>query len=217
MQNGFDFGDIIDEIIERAYGENSTASDVASARRSIYLTLERWHAQQFNTWRIKTQDFPVADGRVMLPRSVDDILTASCVQTFADGRETETAMTRVSETEYANLTSKDIAGQPTQFAVRRTINPHMKVHPKGRSGRTEMLRVTFIARPDEFTRHGSNTDDLPARWLQPLILSSALDLASKDPQRAGLRLEMLASNAPVAEGIALTNDRQRNSFKMRIG
>lgn len=218
MKTGFDFADVIDEIVERAYGETTTAADIISARRSIYLVLESWHAQQMNTWRIKTQDFQVANGTVNLPASIDDVLTVTCVSQFSGGRETEVALTRISETEYANLTTKDTSGQPTQFMLRRTEPPAIRVHPRGRADRpSEKLRITYIARPANYDRTSQGSDDMPSRWLQPLIMSAALDLASKNPERAGMRLEILAANAPMILAVAQTNDRQRNSFRMRIG
>ena len=207
----------MDEIVQRAYGETSTAEDIISARRSVYLVLENWHAQQFNTWRIQTKDFSIVNGRARLPANIDDVLTVTCLTQFNDGRTTETAMERISETEYANLTAKEIAGQPTAYTLRRTELPELFAHPRGRTGRTETLRVTYIARPDNFDPRASGVDDLPARWLNPLILNAALDLASKNPERSGLRLEILAANAPIAVAVAQANDRQRNSFRMRIG
>ena len=207
----------MDEIVQRAYGENSTAEDIISARRSVYLVLENWHAQQFNTWRVKTRDFAVVNGRARLPAQIDDVLAVTCLTQFSDGSTSETAMKRISETEYANITAKEIAGQPTTYTLRRTELPEIFTHPRGRTGRTEMIRVTYIARPDNFDPRASGVDDLPARWLNPLILNAALDLASKNPERSGLRLEILAANAPVAVAVAQANDRQRNSFHMRIG
>lgn len=217
MRSGFDISDIMDEIIQRAYGEISTAGDIISARRSIYMVLEDWHALQFNTWRIKVAEFDAVDGRAILPVSLDDILATTSLRSNTSGQTVETAMTRISETEYANLSSKEVAGQPTQYVLRRTERPLMILHPKGRSGVIERVRVTYIARPDNYSRHANGVDDLPARWLRPLIMSAALDLASKDPERAGMRLEILNANAPIAVQAALTNDRQRVSFKMRIG
>lgn len=217
MRSGFDIADLMDEIVQRAFGETSTAADIISARRSIYLVLENWHAQQFNTWRIRTEEYVVSNGQVRLPVKIDDVLSVTCLNQFSDTRTTETPMERMSETEYANLTAKDIAGQPTTYMLRRTELPVMFVHPQGRTGRTEKIRVTYIARPDNYDPHRDGTDDLPARWLNPLILNAALDLASKEPERSGMRLEILAANAPIAVAVAQANDRQRNSFRMRIG
>lgn len=217
MRSGFDIADIIDEVVQRAYGETTTAEDVISARRSIHLVLENWHAQQFNTWRIRTDDFVVANGRVQLPARVDDVLTVTCLNQFSDSTATETAMERVSETEYANFTTKDITGKPTTYMLRRTELPTLFVHPVGRTGALERIRVTYIARPDQFDPHRTGVDDLPARWLNPLIINAALDLASKNPERAGMRLEVLAANAGPLVQLALTNDRQRSNFRMRIG
>lgn len=220
MQSGFDFADIIDEVLARALGETSMASDVSSAKRSIYLTLETWHALQYNTWRVKSRDFAaVYNGQslaVQLPYEVDDIITAAVINAANTDRDTVFVMNRLSEAEYASLTTRDTDGIPTAYLLRRSEPPLMLMNTRGRTGQTEMLRITFVARPDRFDRNAGNADDLPSRWLYPLILSAALDLATKNPERAGARLQVLSSAAPGAVQLALTNDRGRSSFKWRI-
>lgn len=218
MNTGFDFADIVDEVMARALGETTTAADVVSAKRSIYMVLEDWHAQQFNTWRIKTIEVGFVSGNptLTLPLDLDDVLAITVVTDPNMQRVSETALMRISETEYANLTTKQTRGIPTQFVLHRTEPPGLTCVPAGRDGRTEILRITYIQRPELFDRFGT-TVDAPARWLNPLILGAAADLAFKNPERAGPRADTLAGMYQRALTIALANDRQRNSFKMRIG
>ena len=215
MRSGFDYADIIDEITQRALGENTTAADVASARRSIYLVLENWHALSYNTWRVKTQDFAAGDGVVYLPATVDDLLTATLVRQ-SGGQTSEIVLRRISESEYAAIANKDSSGPPTQFVLRRTEPPTLQLHPKGRTAHVEIIRATYISRPAAFDRSAHTADDLPARWLHALIIGAALDLASKFPERAGDRFTILSATYPVALQMALSNDRQRTSFRWRI-
>lgn len=217
MQSGFDFGDIIDEVIARALGETSTAADVISAKRSIYMVLEDWHAQQFNTWRVKTLTFGTSPDtpQVRLPANIDDVLSVTTRNT-SQPLGSETPLTRMSETEYANLSTKNTRGQPTQFMLRRTEPPVIFLNPVGRVGQTEIITVTYIARPDQYDRFGGEVD-APARWQNALIIGSALDLATKNPARAGERLNYLPGMYDRALKLALTNDRDRTSFRMRIG
>lgn len=217
MQAGFDYAEIIDEVTQRALGETTTAGDVISARRSIYLTLENWHALSLNTWRIKTRDFVLVQGELRLPEEMDDVLTVMALHDAEADRVVETPLTRLSETEYATLGTKRTRGRPTQFVLRRTDPPTMFVSPIGRENEPDVLRITYVARPDRFDRYGRDADDMPTRWLNALILGSALDLASKFPERAGDRFNILAAAYPVALQTAVQNDKQRKSFHYRIG
>lgn len=219
MQTGFDFGDIVDEVIELAVGENSTAADVTSARRSIHRLLERWHGLQYNTWRVRTLAVSIAAGvpTVTLPATVDDVLAAMVVQNPGTSTESETPMQRLGDTEYAHLTKKTVSGVPTQFYLRRTEPPTLSVYPTGRAGRVETVKVTYVARPETFDRV-SNDIDAPSRWLNALILGAAADLAAKRPERAGPnRATVLKAEYEAVLNEVVQNDRQRKSFKFRMG
>jgi hypothetical protein len=218
MNTGFDFADIVDEVMARALGETTTAADVASAKRSIYMVLEDWHAQQFNTWRIKTLETGFVSGvpTVALPMDLDDVLTVNAVSNASMERITETPMQRISETEYSQLTTKLTTGLPTQFVLHRTEPPSMTCVPAGRYGRTETIRITYIKRPEMYDRFGTSVD-APARWVNPLIFGAAADLAMKNPDRSSGRAENLSAMYQRALTLALANDRQRTSFRMRIG
>ena len=216
MRNGFDFADIVDEVVTRAVGEVSTAEDVISARRSIYMVLDEWHALQYNTWRVKTRDYGFSPGAavIQLPVEVDDIMAATVVQEA--GADTETPLRRMSEAEYANLSNKDTAGKPSQYRLRRTEPPVLTLYPTGQVGRPGVVRLTYIERPAVFDRFDNNID-APGRWLRPLIYGAAADLAAKNPERAGERYAILAQQYQAALAVALPNDRDRTDFRMRIG
>lgn len=223
MRSGFDFADILDDILQRSLGENATAADVISARRSVHMVLESWHAQQFNTWRIVVQDFSFVPGvpRITLPLYVDDVLNISRVNRQTQGTpfESDVPMARISETEYAKLSVKNTPGQPTQFVLHRTEPPAVTFHPTGAPGANEIVRVTFIRRPDEFDRN-SNDVGAPARWQNALILNAAYDMASKHSERLGEAAEgkiaRLERQAIAALELAQQNDRQRVRFRLRI-
>ena len=214
MRSGFDFADIIDEVIVRAFGETSVAEDVTSARRSIYLVLEEWHALQYNTWRVRTRDFTFQSGfpAVNLPVEVDDVISVSNVLTSGN----ETPMRRMPEAEYAQVTNKAQAGQPSSYLLRRTEPPVLTVYPTGVAGQTSTLRITYVQRPEVFDRM-SDSIDAPGRWLRPLIFGAAADLASKTPERSGDRIMVLQQKYTEALALAVTNDRDRSDFRMRIG
>ena len=216
MRNGFDFADIMDEVLTRALGETTTAEDVTAARRSIYMVLDEWHALQYNTWRVAVRDFGYTPGAavIQLPTEVDDIMAATVVQDT--GSDIETPLRRMTEAEYANLSNKDTPGKPSQYRLRRTEPPVMTLYPTGQVGRPGTVRITYIKRPEMFDRYDNNVD-APGRWLRPLIYGAAADLAAKNPERAGERLAILTEQYRAALVLALPNDRDRTDFRMRIG
>ena len=216
MRNGFDFADIVDEVVTRALGETSTAEDIISARRSIYMVLDEWHALQYNTWRVSVRDFGYWPGAavIQLPTDVDDIIAATVVQD--SGSDIETPLRRITEAEYANLSNKNTPGKPSRYRLRRTEPPVMTLYPTGQVGRPGMIRITYIKRPEVFDRFDNNVD-APGRWLRPLIYGAAADLAAKNPERAGERLNILPKQYESALLLALPNDRDRTDFRMRIG
>lgn len=219
-RSGFDFGDVVEEVIDRTVGESSTAEDVTSIRRSIYLLMEEWHAAGYNTWRVRQRDFSFGstEGRVALPTELDDILQANIVLSYgSDGAPRETPLSRMSETQYAQLNTKSAQGVPTQYVLYRTEPPSLAVFPVGRQSQTETLRLTYIARPAAFDRF-DNDSDIPSRWLRALIFGVAADFASKRPRRVDPSLvQRLDVRYDEARELALRNDGQRVGWKMRMG
>jgi hypothetical protein len=219
--NSFDYADLIEEVMETGLGETATADDVITTRRSIHNLLIEWSASQYNTWRVKTQDFsiPGVAAPITLPARVDDIMVA---QTVIDGRK-ETPMTRMSEAQYAALTTKTISARPTQFLLRRSEPPQLFLYPVGRDDQ-DILRLTYVERPETFDR-GNNDIDAPDRWTKALILGAAMQLVRKRPNRfmtaagystAEQRYQSLKADYDTALAAALVNDRQRTGFRFRI-
>lgn len=219
-RSGFDFGDVVEEVIDRTVGESSTAEDVTSIRRSIHLVMEEWHAAGYNTWRVKHRDFSfgATEGQVALPSEIDDILQANIVLSYGvDGAARETPLSRMSETQYAQLNTKSTQGVPTQYVLYRSEPPSLAVFPVGRQGQTETLRITYVARPAAFDRF-DNDSDIPSRWLRALIFGVSADFASKRPRRVHPRVaERLDAQYAEARELALRNDGQRVGWKMRMG
>lgn len=206
---GFDFADILDDAVDRAGGDQTTAADVVRVRRGMRLLLERWEAQGFNTWRIKTTTV-LATGLVTtarLPDDLDDVLNVSAVQDHGS----ESSMRRISATEYAQLATKRSTGNPSQYWLDRKEPPVLHVYPVGPAP----LVITYVARPADFDRFGNNTDDVPGRWLEALILGLALDLARKRPPYDDALINRLNMEAKEAEGLAQRADRDRIRFRYR--
>lgn len=209
----FDLSDLTDEAVARSGGEAATAGDVINVRRSLRLLTERWTAQGYNTWRIETQDLVFLgdqQGVLALPSCVDDVINVSVAQ--SDSSIDRTSIRRISAAEYAALNRTDTIGRPSQWWLHRTEPPVLRLYPTSPA----KITITFIARPDAFTRLADATSDVPGRWLEALTLGLALDLARKRPPFNEQLIQRLALEYRDAEKIAQDADRDRVRFRYKI-
>ena len=222
FDTGFDFADLVDDVVERSGGETATAEDIVKIRRSLKIVLERWAALRMNTWRVETVRVVCGGtGFVQLPKTCDDVFQVNAVMS---GGDSESPMARVSADKYSMLTTKNTQGQPSQYYLDRTVPPTLYYYPIGSTFGVDYLNVWFVNRPAAFDRT-SNDVDVPGRWLEALTSILALDLARKRPiplENGGLgyneglikRLKMEADEATI---IAQNADRQRVKYTFRIG
>lgn len=211
MQTGFDFADIYDEAVSRAGGEQSTAEDVVRVRRGMRLTLERWEAKAYNTWRVRKMTVTSSDEKefVELPRCVDDVMQV----TWEQGGY----LRRVTAAFYMQIARKNQEGRPGNFWLDRGECPRLYLHP---SGGGYDLDVWYVERPADFDRHSDAMSDVPGRWLEAMICALAYDLACKRPDAEGnyneALIARLAAQSAEAEDTAQRADRDRARFKYRI-
>jgi len=149
---GFDWADLVDEAVSRSGGEGSTAADVLKVRRAFRILSERWMAKGYNTWRFaeKTIVLSGVTRSINLPDCVDDVIQVNSIV----GSGAETSMRRISASEYAQLTTKDTQGQPSQFYLSRGHDcPKLFVYPIGAANTTTELVIYYVERPEAFQRY----------------------------------------------------------------
>ncbi len=209
----FEFSDVVDEAVERSGGQTATAADVQKIRRGLRLLTERWIAQGYNTWRVKESQLVTAgiSTSVSLPHDLDDVLQMNSIR----GQRSETTMTRISATQYAQLTQKTTKGQPSQYYLDRKEKPKAFLYPIGVQDEQTVITVWYVARPEDFDRYGDTTDDVPGRWLDALVTGLALDLARKRPPYNENLIARLKGEANEAEDLAQRADRGRHPYTYR--
>jgi hypothetical protein len=211
MDVGFDFPDVVDEVVARAGGETATAQDILKIRRGIRILSERWLAQGYNTWRIDTMiaTVPGTTPVIGLPSHVDDIIQINSIRW---NTRSETPMKRMTPDEYAQMTTKLTKGLPTQYWLQRTEKPKLHVYPVGSSENSDSLAITFIRRPEDYDRY-DDVDDTPGRWLEAYVTGLALDLARKRPPFDEALIGRLKAEASEAEELAQAGDRDRSNYR----
>ncbi len=215
---GFAFSDLVEEAVARSGGQSATASDVLNVRRSLRLLTERWAAEGFNTWRIKTTEV-FATGTVTaikLPSCVDDVIEVKAKRSDVGS---ETIMRRLSASEYASLSNRDTYGQPSQYWLQRTDPPMLNIYPIGLQTQSTSIVVFYVERPESFDRY-FDEDSVPGRWLHAMVHGVAHDLARKRPLPDGgydeALIDRLGVEAEQAFDIAQRADRDRKNYRYNV-
>lgn len=220
---GFDFADIVDEAVDRSGGQTATAADVLRVRRGLRLLTEAWNAEGYNLWRVMSSSVVIPAGsgvpHITLPRNVDDVIQCNSRRWDGSGGfpNAEMPMIRISEAQYAILTTKTTAGRPSQYCLRRSDPPELLVFPIGDEGFGWELTYTYVERPARFERYDSVSDrEVPGRWLGALVAGLALDLAKKRPPFNEELIARLQRDYDAAASLAQMGDRGRQRFRYRI-
>lgn len=223
----FTADDLIEEALRYAGGEQSTAEDVFSARRSMYLMLEEWTArwgQTFRVGRVFIATLPATPGAVLDDGDAEiddviDVVVSAKIAPAADDTYVPIAA-RLSASEYAKVTDKLTDGQPSSYYLERTEPPTLYCYPTG-AGRS--ATIWFHYKPSQYS-HDINQLDVPRRWYRALMLSTARDVAAKRPwpadpqmmQAQQQRINQLESWAAAAFAEARPADRERTPYRVRL-
>jgi len=180
-----DITDVAEEAYERIGKELRTGYDYKTARRSLDLLLLEWQNRGLNLWTIKTasQALTASTASYTLSNEKLDIIEAVLRTDAGDAtKQTDLHMKRVSVSTYARQTNKLQTGRPTQYWISRApeaITVH--VWPVPDSAQTYTLFYYYMERIEDTGKPGSNTVDVPARYLPALTAGLAYYLALKTP------------------------------------
>ncbi len=214
---GLDLQSCIVDAIERVGGEQSTASEARSAKRSLRLLLEEWSARGLNTWRVKR--FSIISGVAaehVLPSSLDDILNVTVSVGPASSNPTsESEIERVDRDAYASLSTKGQGGRPSLFYLERSATPKLFLFPIGTVGNGELVTVEYAERPVAGIEN-PNGFDAPGRMIPALVAGLAYDLAAKRPGIGEDVIARLKARYDELLAVCLANDRQRTSVYIRM-
>lgn len=215
MDPGFSTEDVILDALERVGGEQSEASEVASARRSLRLLLEEWAAMGLNTWRLSHYDIalPTTEQGITLQPTVDDVLDVTIRNADPTQYRNENWIPRWGRAEYIDAPDKTQTGRPTAWYLQRVEPPKLFLWPVG--DEDWIARVYVMTRPEGPAALQWEVD-APSRWLPALVHGLAYELACK---RVGVPEEMIARlQASYGERLQLCKrgDRDRSSFRVRL-
>jgi hypothetical protein len=219
MSSSLSLSDLMAEVIELSGGETSTGADIASARRSIFLTLQDWAVRGLNTWRIRSMVLRLNghSATYILPATVDDILDVRVAMApgLTDPAEGSwPRITRASRDEYARISTQRITGRPSRWYLNRgERQPDISFSPVGLDGIG--VEISYMRRPAPFDALSEDITDMPERCLVALVAEVAAQLASKRLTTKPAVQVRLDGRAQVAVDRMRENDRDRVPFRVR--
>jgi len=115
-----DLSDLIEEAFERAGLELRSGYDMRTARRSLNLLTIEWANRGINLWTIEQGQITINTGQAMYAIPVDTIdLLDQVIRTGSDQTQVDINISRISESTYSTIPTKNAQGRPIQVWINR--------------------------------------------------------------------------------------------------
>jgi hypothetical protein len=115
-----DLTELVEEAFERCGKELRSGYDLKTARRSINLLTIEWANRGINLWTIEQGQIPMVTGQAIYALPVDTIdLLDTVVRTGTGQNQIDINITRISESTYITIPTKNAQGRPIQVWINR--------------------------------------------------------------------------------------------------
>jgi hypothetical protein len=115
-----DLSELVEEAFERCGSELRTGYDLRTARRSLNLLTIEWANRGINLWTIEQGSFPLVTGQIAYPFPTDTIdLLDQVIRTGSGSTQIDINLSRISESTYASIPTKNAQGRPIQVWINR--------------------------------------------------------------------------------------------------
>jgi hypothetical protein len=115
-----DLTELVEEAFERCGKELRTGYDLKTARRSINLLSIEWANRGINLWTIEQGQIPMVTGQAIYPLPIDTIdLLDTVIRTGSGQNQIDINITRISESTYITIPTKNAQGRPIQVWINR--------------------------------------------------------------------------------------------------
>ena len=205
----FNILEIVEEAYERTGSELRTGYQLKTAIRSLDLLMVEWANRGYNLWTIQETSTVTADGDDDYNLS-DDIIDVITVNITVD--DFDYPLTRMSTNEYTKTPNLTTESRPTSFWVKRTVIPVLYLYPT--PDQVYTLKYWSLRRIYD-AGAGTNTMDVPFRFLPAMIAGLSHKLAAKSTERMEL-VPMLEAEYEKQFQLATEEDRERSSLYIRV-
>lgn len=206
----FDIIDIIEEAYEQAGSEVRGGNDIRTARRSLNLLLMEWANLSINLWSLQGSTLAITAGvsDYSLPEGTVDLIE-HYIRTTSGTQTVDFPLNRISVSTYSQISQKSTTGRPLQILINRTSAPSIKLWPVPDVAYT--LYYWRLRRLDDVTTNGTNTADVPFRFLPALIAGLAYNIALKKRDLTE-RVPLLKQRYDEILAAAMAEDQERASW-----
>jgi hypothetical protein len=229
-----DLNSLVEEAFERCGSELRTGYDLRTARRSLNLLTIEWANRGINLWTVEQGSIALTANTITYNLPIDTIdLLDHVVRTGSGQNQTDINITRISESTYAAIPNKNATGRPIQVWINRQSGATYPdgLIPPGTEIQYPTINVwptppvnnqyTFVywrLRRIQDAGNGTNTQDIPFRFLPCMVAGLAYYLSLKIPEAAP-RIEMLKADYEQQFQLAADEDREKASvrFVPRVG
>ncbi len=205
--------EIIQEAYDRAGIVMRSGYEYRSARRSIDIMMQEWANRGLNLWTVEegSQVMTAGDPTYDLPVDTVDLID-HVIRTGDGSSQSDLTINRMSGTVYSSITNKTATGRPIRIYVDRQITPRFTVWPVPDATNTYTLIYWRLRRIQDAGVPGTNTMDMPFRFIPALIAGLAYNLALKNPGSEA-RLPLLKAAYEEQWQLAADEDRSRASVR----
>ena len=210
-----DLVELVEEAFERAGRELRSGYDLRTARRSLNIMFADWANRGINMWTFEQGTINLVPGTATydLPNDTVDLLE-HVIRTGAGVAATQAdlTITRISVSTYATIPNKLNQGRPIQVWIdRQTPTPQITVWPVPDNVQPYQF-VYWRLRRIEDAGSGSNTMDVPFRFIPAMVAGLAYYIAGKIPEGAE-RLAFLKQQYDETWELAAYEDREKAAIR----
>ena len=205
--------EIVEEAYERCGLELRSGYDLKTARRSLDIMAAEWSNKGINLWTVEAGTVSLTTGTATYTLPADTIdLLETVIRTGSGSNQQDLSINRISVSTYATIPNKNNQGRPIQIYVDRQATPKVSVWPTPDSSATYTLAYWRLRRIEDAGRAGSNTYDVPSRFIPCLVAGLAYHIATKRPEVGLDRVTFLKAAYDEQFTLAADEDRDKSSI-----
>lgn len=206
--------EIVEEAYERCGLELRSGYDLKTARRSLDIMAAEWSNKGINLWTVESGTLALTAGTAIYTLPADTIdLLETVIRTGSGSNQQDLSINRISVSTYATIPNKNNQGRPIQIYVDRQATPKVSVWPTPDSSTTYTLAYWRLRRIEDAGRAGSNTYDVPSRFIPCLVAGLAYHIATKRPEVGLDRVTFLKAAYDEQFTLAADEDRDKSSIQ----
>ena len=206
--------EIVEDAYERCGLELRSGYDLKTARRSLDIMAAEWSNKGINLWTVESGTLSLTTGTATYTLPADTIdLLETVIRTGSGSDQQDLSINRISVSTYATIPNKNNQGRPIQIYVDRQATPKVSVWPTPDSSTTYTLAYWRLRRIEDAGRAGSNTYDVPSRFIPCLVAGLAYHIATKRPEVGLDRVTFLKAAYDEQFTLAADEDRDKSSIQ----